>query len=175
MRILIIGSIVFFAWSAVATHYYVCNIKHLCSDQVMVQNFAGSDRAASASDSLKRAMKLSQEMNPGIMTVNFAFDKSEFNPDRATDNYFKKSKTYMDQNSTARISITGHTDAVGPDEYNQALGFRRAKILQDYFERKGVTKEKIIAESKGEKYPADENNTISGRANNRRTVITINK
>jgi OOP family OmpA-OmpF porin len=47
--------------------------------------------------------------------------------------------------------------------------------LQDYFERKGIVNRKIIAESKGEKEPTDDNNTISGRANNRRTVITINK
>jgi outer membrane protein OmpA-like peptidoglycan-associated protein len=47
--------------------------------------------------------------------------------------------------------------------------------MQHYFERKGILSNKIIIESRGEKDPADDNNTSAGRANNRRTVITIKK
>ena len=75
----------------------------------------------------------------------------------------------------ARLSITGHTDAIGSEEYNLALGFRRAQSVQSYFENKGIPANRIIVESSGEKEPADNNNTTTGRANNRRTVITINK
>jgi OOP family OmpA-OmpF porin len=71
------------------------------------------------------------------------------------------------------LSITGHTDAIGSDEYNQALGYRRAKSVQHYFESKGIPANKIIIESKGEKEPADNNSSVTGRANNRRTIITI--
>jgi outer membrane protein OmpA-like peptidoglycan-associated protein len=175
MRILLIGFIAFFTWSAVSTHFYVCKIKKLCNDQEVIQIDAVNNKAVSFNDSLSRTLIREQAANPGIMTVSFAFDKSEFNPDTATDNYFEKSKAYLDQNNSARLSITGFTDAIGSDEYNQALGFRRAKSLQKYFERKGMINGKIIVESKGEKDPADDNNTISGRANNRRTVITINQ
>jgi len=73
----------------------------------------------------------------------------------------------------ARISITGHTDAVGTDEYNQALGTRRAESSQTYFIEKGIPRDKIISESRGEKEPADNNNTTEGRANNRRTLTVI--
>lgn len=175
MRILLIGFLVFFTWSAVSTHYYVCKIKNLCNDPVAVQIDAVNVKAVRANDSLSVTMIKKEVPFPGIMKVNFAFDKSEFNPDVATENYFDKSKAYLDQNNAARLSITGHTDAVGSDEYNQALGYRRAQSMQNYFEKKGMIKGKIIVESKGEKDPADDNNTISGRANNRRTVITINQ
>jgi outer membrane protein OmpA-like peptidoglycan-associated protein len=175
MRILIIGSLIFLSWSAVSTHYYVCKIKKLCNDQEVMQIGTVNDRNVYVNDSLNSTLIPDRDVNPGIMTVTFAFDKSEFNPDKATDNYFEKSKAYLVQNATAKLSITGHTDSVGSDEYNQALGLRRAQSLQYYFEREAMIKGKIIVESNGEKNPADDNNTISGRANNRRTVITINK
>jgi outer membrane protein OmpA-like peptidoglycan-associated protein len=47
--------------------------------------------------------------------------------------------------------------------------------MQHYFESKGILANKIIIESMGEKEPAGNNNTTSGRANNRRAVITIKK
>lgn len=79
----------------------------------------------------------------------------------------------MDQNLQSRLSITGYTDALGSDEYNLALGYRRAQSLQNYFERKGIPANKIIIDSKGEKQPADDNNTKEGRAKNRRSEITL--
>jgi OOP family OmpA-OmpF porin len=130
-------------------------------------------QTATVSDSLNSILKKDQNLYPGVMTINFAFDKSGFSPDKATDNYFEKSKAFIANNTEARLSIIGYTDSVGSDSYNMSLGFRRAQSLKDYFERKGITDEKIKVESKGEREPADENNTISGRANNRRTVITI--
>jgi OOP family OmpA-OmpF porin len=109
------------------------------------------------------------------MITYFAFDKSDFNSNAESDKYIDKSNTYLDQNSQAMLSITGYTDAIGTDIYNQALGYRRAQSMQHYFESKGILANKIIIESKGEKEPADDNNTATGRANNRRTVITIKK
>jgi outer membrane protein OmpA-like peptidoglycan-associated protein len=79
----------------------------------------------------------------------------------------------LDQNAQSRLNITGHTDARGTDQYNQDLGYRRAQSVQRYFESKGIPASKIVIESRGEKEPANDNNTDSGRANNRRTVLTI--
>jgi OOP family OmpA-OmpF porin len=109
------------------------------------------------------------------MITYFAFDKSDFISNTETDKYFDESNAYLDQNSKAMLSITGYTDAIGTEIYNQALGYRRAQSMQHYFERKGILSNKIIIESRGEKDPADDNNTSAGRANNRRTVITIKK
>jgi len=112
---------------------------------------------------------------PGDLTIYFAFDKSEFKPDAQAIRYLTESNAYFEQNSHARLSITGYTDSVGSVEYNQGLGYRRAQSMQRYFVSKGVVVSKIKLESKGEKDPADDNATDAGRANNRRTAITINK
>jgi outer membrane protein OmpA-like peptidoglycan-associated protein len=106
--------------------------------------------------------------------VYFAFDKSDFNPGTISARYLDELNKYINQNRQAKLSITGYTDAIGSDDYNNALGFRRAQSVQFYFESKGVPANRIIAESKGKKEPVDNNKTSKGRSNNRRTVIKFN-
>jgi outer membrane protein OmpA-like peptidoglycan-associated protein len=175
MRFILIGFLSFFTWSAVSTYYYVCKIKHFCNDREMIQVDAISIKPVFVTDSITTPGLQKMAEIPGVLTVNFAFDKYEFTPDGSTDNYFDRSKEYIEQNSEVNLAITGYTDAIGSEQYNQALGYRRAQTMQDYFERKGLPAAKITIESKGEKEPVGDNSTDKGRANNRRTVITINK
>lgn len=171
MRILIIGFITFFAWSTLSTYIYVCKIKGLCDEPVSMQ-ISEVKNDTIANDTIQKPL-VQQAVVPKDLIIYFEFDKSDFGSNLAADKYFDESKYYLNQNSDSKISITGHTDAIGTKEYNQALGSRRAKSVQHYFEKKGMDADKIIIVSKGEKEPADDNNTEAGRANNRRTVITI--
>jgi len=175
MRILLIGFLAFFTWSAVSTYYYVCKIKHLCNGHETIMVDTISIKPAYVSDSVNIAGLKEMAEIPGILTVNFEFDKFDFTPDASTEDYYDRSKAYIDLNSDVNLIITGYTDAIGTEEYNLALGYRRAQTMQNYFERKGLPAAKITIESKGEKEPVDDNSTDKGRANNRRTVITINK
>jgi OOP family OmpA-OmpF porin len=172
MKILIVGLLALFGWSALATHIYVCDIRGLCNEPVTIQT---GHKDLIAVDTVARPPVQKPAVIPENLVTYFAFDKSEFNSDALTGRYFDESKAYLAQDSQARLSITGFTDAIGSDEYNQALGYRRAQSMQHYFEGKGVLANRIIIASKGEKEPADNNNTNAGRANNRRTVITIKK
>jgi outer membrane protein OmpA-like peptidoglycan-associated protein len=173
MRILIIGFLVFFGWSALSTHLYVCNIKGLCRNTKSVQISAGNVNDSTAVDSLGKSFGPKLSADPGTMLIYFAFDKSEFKSDALTDKYLSESYSYLNQNPQARLSVTGHTDAIGSDMYNQDLGYRRAQSVRHYFEGKGLSADKISIESKGEKDPASDNNTESGRSKNRRASITI--
>lgn len=173
MKILLIGFLALSGWSALSTYIYVCKIKGLCYEAKTIEIRAVSQKDVIAVDTLTKPVGPKQAVIPENLIIYFAFDKSEFNSDAKTARYFIESNPYLDKNSQARLSITGHTDAIGSDEYNQALGYRRAQSVQHYFESKGMLPNKIIIESKGEKEPADDNNTTAGRTNNRRTVITI--
>ncbi len=175
MRILLIGFLSFFTWSAASTYYYVCKIKQFCNNNETIQVDAISIEPEYFSDSLTTTGVQKMAEIPGVLTVYFAFDKFDFTHDASTDNYFDRSKEYIEQNSEVNLAITGYTDATGSEKYNQALGYRRAETMMNYFERKGLPADKIVMESKGEKEPADDNSTDKGRANNRRTVITIIK
>jgi outer membrane protein OmpA-like peptidoglycan-associated protein len=173
MKILIIGFLALFGWSALSTHFYVCNIKGLCNVPVTSQGNADNNKVVITDDSLTKPLVVKQALIPENMMIYFDFDKSEFKSGTISDKYLNETNKYLDQNMKARLSITGHTDAIGSDEYNQALGLRRAQSVQSYFENKGISANRIIVESRGEKEPADNNKTLEGRANNRRTLISI--
>jgi outer membrane protein OmpA-like peptidoglycan-associated protein len=184
MRILLIGLVAFSIWSVLATNIYVCKILELCDDPETSQNIEADLLEAIVVDRLKDgfpvdstdfALVQKQAVAPEDLIVRFAFDKSDIGSVSLSGKYVYESIIYLDQNSQASISITGHTDAVGANSYNMALGVRRAETMQHYFESNGIPPGKIILQSQGEEKPADDNNTAAGRANNRRTVITIKK
>lgn len=173
MKILIFGFLVLFGWSALSTHFYVCNIKGFCNDQPASPINITDKKEVSVVDSLNNSAKVELPAVPDSKLIYFAFDKSEFNSENITEKFLNESKQYMNQNLQSGLSIAGHTDATGSDEYNQALGYRRAQSVQHYFVSKGISANRIIIESKGEKDPVDNNATEAGRAANRRAVITI--
>ena len=74
-----------------------------------------------------------------------------------------------------RIRLTGHTDNVDSESFNQGLGLRRENIVKQYLIGKGVNASKIITETKGETQPVATNDTEEGRAQNRRTELQIIK
>jgi outer membrane protein OmpA-like peptidoglycan-associated protein len=175
MKILLLGLLVFSGWSAFSTYIYVCKVKGLCYESSTVEMKPASIKAIARPDTLAGTLIKVPAVSPENMSIYFEFDKSDFSSDSKTNKYIELSQIYLNENAQARLNITGHTDAVGSDEYNQALGLRRAQSMQSFFESRGVPSAKIQVESKGEKDPADNNNTPAGRANNRRAVLTIKK
>jgi outer membrane protein OmpA-like peptidoglycan-associated protein len=73
----------------------------------------------------------------------------------------------------ALIRIEGHTDWIGPDDYNQRLSEKRANAVRDYLVQKGVEPYRLQAVGYGESRPIADNNTTQGRARNRRTEFTV--
>jgi OOP family OmpA-OmpF porin len=71
------------------------------------------------------------------------------------------------------IIAVGHTDAVGTDAYNQRLSVRRAEAVKAYLVTKGIEKNRVYTEGKGEKQPVADNKTAEGRAKNRRVEIEV--
>lgn len=69
------------------------------------------------------------------------------------------------------VSVVGHTDSRGSDEYNMALSNRRANTVAAYLASKGV--ENISTSGMGESSPVADNATDEGRAQNRRVEIMI--
>ena len=71
------------------------------------------------------------------------------------------------------IIAVGHTDSVGSDAYNQKLSVRRSEAVKAYLTGKGVEKNRVYTEGKGEKQPVADNKTSEGRAKNRRVEIEV--
>lgn len=71
------------------------------------------------------------------------------------------------------IIAVGHTDWIGTEQYNQKLSERRANAVKEYLVSKGVEKNRVYTEGKGESQPIASNKTAEGRAKNRRVEIEM--
>lgn len=76
---------------------------------------------------------------------------------------------------TAKLFISGHTDAEGTVAYNYELGLRRARVVRDYLRQQGMPMERMQMMSYGEVMPKRTNGSHEGRAENRRTEVTVMK
>lgn len=76
-------------------------------------------------------------------------------------------------NPAARIRVVGHADDRGSDEYNLALGMRRATAAKEYLVRLGIEAGRIEVASLGEEVPLDTSATESAWAANRRGEFEI--
>ncbi|WP_298923986.1 outer membrane protein OmpA [uncultured Ramlibacter sp.] len=101
----------------------------------------------------------------------FDFDKSVLKPEGKAklDDLVGKVK---DINLEVIIGV-GHTDSVGSDAYNQKLSVQRAESVKAYLVSKGIEKNRVYTEGKGEKQPVADNKTSEGRAKNRRVEIEV--
>ena len=67
--------------------------------------------------------------------------------------------------------VQGHTDSTASADYNQKLSEARARAVRDYFIRQEIAPERIRATGFGETRPAAPNDTLEGRALNRRVEL----
>lgn len=70
-----------------------------------------------------------------------------------------------------KLLLVGHTDDTGSSSLNADLSERRAKAVAQYLERRGIPREQIYYQGGGEVYPVADNNSETGRAENRRVEI----
>ncbi len=105
-----------------------------------------------------------------LESVHFAFDKYNLTDEMrevATSNYNKISATQQAYNGL-KIKLEGNCDEWGTDEYNYALGLKRAKTAKDALVADGVDAEKIIMVSFGESNPiCTQKNTTCWKMNRR--------
>ena len=103
--------------------------------------------------------------------ITFATDSStvqaQFRPtlDKVADVLDRYNQTYVD--------VYGHTDSTGSDAYNQTLSERRAVAVADYLVSRGVEGARLETLGYGETQPIASNDTVEGRAQNRRVEIKI--
>ena len=103
--------------------------------------------------------------------VNFDFDKSDIRPDSRP--VLDEAVATLRENPEIRVSIQGHTDSRGTEEYNLKLSERRANAVYRYLVAGGIAPDRMEVVGKGESEPVADNSTDSGRAQNRRVELVI--
>ncbi len=106
------------------------------------------------------------------LLVEFSFDESVI--ETAYEPQFKEIAQVLNSSPEINMTIEGHTDWMGTDDYNLSLSERRAvavknKFIQDY----AISADRIDVIGYGELRPIEDNSTAAGRARNRRAISVI--
>jgi len=139
-----------------------------------------ADRAARArADSIARADAAARDAASAAATlrstltatVHFAYDQSDLRPDdKAT---LDAKIPILQANAGVTIRISGHTDERGSDEYNLALGQRRAAAAKAYLVQHGIADARIETISYGEERPVAQGSDEAAYSQNRRAEFEI--
>ncbi|HLT72133.1 MAG TPA: OmpA family protein, partial [Cyclobacteriaceae bacterium] len=120
-----------------------------------------------------RVADIAEDVTIVLNNVFFDFDKSALKPESFPE--LNRIVGMMKERADMRIEVSGHTDSMGPERYNQGLSQRRAQAVVTYLADKGINAERLKVEYFGESKPIDSNETSEGRSKNRRVEFKILK
>jgi outer membrane protein OmpA-like peptidoglycan-associated protein len=137
------------------------------SGDIHCQGFGSAAQAADAKSKVEQDLEAGRAKVYGIL---FDFDRdtikvAESKP--VLDEVVEVMKKHPDW----RFSLEGHTDSVGKDDYNLDLSNRRAAAVVRWLSENGIEASRLESVGKGETAPTASNETVPGRALNRRVEI----
>lgn len=113
------------------------------------------------------------DLQSALQKVYFNFDSSDLSEESRSA--LSKNAEYLSKEPSVKVRIEGNCDERGSDEYNMALGERRAKSAKDYLVNLGIASERLATISYGEEKPADPGHDEEAWAKNRRADFVIAK
>jgi outer membrane protein OmpA-like peptidoglycan-associated protein len=120
----------------------------------------------------KLEQKLAKERKAITYGINFDYNSSVITPQ--SEPVLKEIAQAMADKPDWKLTITGHTDNIGGHAYNVALSQRRsAAVKQALVERYHVNPNRLSTAGDGDSDPVDTNDTLEGRARNRRVELTL--
>jgi peptidoglycan-associated lipoprotein len=106
-----------------------------------------------------------------LRTIYFDYDQSVIRPDQTGT--ISQNAEILSRNRSVRVLIEGHCDERGTNEYNLALGQRRADSAKNYLVNYGIDSSRIETISYGEERPASQGQSEGAWAQNRRCEFVI--
>ena len=120
-----------------------------------------------------RIDKLPNDVVRVTMTNQTAFETNSANIKSGFHSTMDKLADVVVRYGKTTLTVVGHTDNVGSNDYNQKLSERRAHSVAQYLESKRVNPVRMALSGKGESAPIASNSTESGRQQNRRVEIYV--
>jgi peptidoglycan-associated lipoprotein len=125
-----------------------------------------------AEDSLAALRRTTEEVRGMLAAmINFDYDRSDIRPGDAQ--ILDQKLAILNANPNLQVEIVGHCDERGSDEYNLALGNRRALAAKQYLVSRGIEAGRIATRSMGEEQPLNPASDESAWAQNRRDEFSI--
>jgi len=124
---------------------------------------AGADEGAGAG--------LGAASSGPLKPIYFDYDKSNITSN--SQKTLGENAQWMKSNPGKHVSLEGHCDERGTNEYNMALGARRSKSAQEYLRSLGIPASQMSTQSFGEEFPADPGHDESAWSKNRRVESVV--
>jgi len=105
-----------------------------------------------------------------VFWIQFKFDDA----DHLYEDHYEKLDTIIKSLlkwPEVRVRITGHSDTIGSESYNEGISLKRAELVGEYFIINGIVSSRIELVGKGHSEPIADNNTAVGRAINQYVKI----
>ena len=113
------------------------------------------------------------EAGAAVILNNTFFNSKEFNLQPASTGELDKLVILLNQNPNMKILISGYTDNIGQEKDNLLLSNNRAKAVVSYLTNKGIAATRLSFKGWGAQKPIADNGTENGRAQNRRTELSV--
>jgi peptidoglycan-associated lipoprotein len=141
-------------------------------DSIRRAREAAAEAERRRADSLAAIARETERVRGMLTTrIHFDFDKSNIRPDDAT--LLDTKIAILQANPGVSISITGNCDERGSDEYNLALGNRRALAAKEYLVNRGISADRITTASNGEENPVNPGHDEDAWAQNRNDAFVL--
>ncbi|MFT4833834.1 MAG: OOP family OmpA-OmpF porin [Marinoscillum sp.] len=125
-------------------------------------------------DTLNVDMLLSKiEVGAKVVLNNIFFDFDKVTLQTSSYPEMSRLVELMKSGGIQKVEVSGHTDSVGDEVYNQKLSERRAQAVVNYMRKSGISDDRVIAVGYGETKPIAENDTKENRSKNRRVEFKI--
>jgi peptidoglycan-associated lipoprotein len=133
----------------------------------------GSDQRAGTAVAAARPAPSEFTGVPDLVDIHFDFDKYVIRPRDAE--VLQANARWLRANQNALLLIEGHCDERGTEEYNLALGERRAKAATDYLVAQGIAASRVTTISYGKERPQCTEHSEACWAKNRRAHFLVKR
>lgn len=133
-----------------------------------------NDIESTSADKADYSGEAKEVVASGEWKINFNTGSAEIS--NSSSKEVEKIYNLLVQAENTKLTVVGHTDNVGNPDANLALSKSRAEAVVNYLKQKGIPASRFqLVDGKGQSDPVADNNTASGKASNRRVVITLLK
>ena len=133
-----------------------------------------NDIESTSADKADYSSEAKEVVASGEWKINFNTASADIS--NSSSKEVEKIYNLLVQAENTKLTVVGHTDNVGNADANLALSKSRAQAVVDYLKQKGIPANRFqLVDGKGQSDPIADNNTASGKALNRRVVITLLK
>ena len=133
-----------------------------------------NDIESTSADKADYSTQATEVVASGEWKINFNTGSAEIS--NSSTREVEKIYNLLIQAENTKLTVVGHTDNVGNPDANLALSKNRAQAVVNYLKQKGIPANRFqMIDGKGQDQPVADNGSVSGKAQNRRVVITLLK